>query len=234
MKTHVSLLCALVCALCLLLAAADGASAHRVNIFAWVAGGAIETESAFSSGGPARSSRVSVLDAASGSPLAEGVTDSQGRLRIAITEAMLAAPKGVILRLDAGEGHQASWPVEASELAMSGSQEPMDEVRREFAEDSEEARRTSTAVTPEIGQQGDDDVIITDAELKAVVKAALEEEMSRQLEPMRRELAMLRNPEPGLREIAGGIGWLVGLAGMAAFAMSRRRPARGRNEEEES
>jgi nickel transport protein len=46
--------------------------------------------------------------------------------------------------------------------------------------------------------------------------------MSKALSPIRQSLAERLDPEPSLRDILGGLGWLIGLAGMAAWAQSRR------------
>ncbi len=50
------------------------------------------------------------------------------------------------------------------------------------------------------------------------------QEVSRELRQVKRELARLRAElaEPGIREIMAGIGYILGLFGIAAFVLSRR------------
>jgi nickel transport protein len=49
--------------------------------------------------------------------------------------------------------------------------------------------------------------------------------LSRDLRRIHREIAALRADldEPGMKEVFAGIGYIVGLFGMAAFAAARRR-----------
>ena len=79
-------------ALALLLCA--GANAHRVNIFAWIEGDQVVTESKFSSGSRVQKGAVTVKNAADGSVLATGVTDDAGVWRFDVTDAMRHAPNG--------------------------------------------------------------------------------------------------------------------------------------------
>ena len=53
--------------------------------------------------------------------------------------------------------------------------------------------------------------------MEAVVNAALDAKLA----PIKR--AVLEKSGPGLVEILGGIGWIFGLAGTAAYFRSRRR-----------
>ncbi len=53
-----------------------------------------------------------------------------------------------------------------------------------------------------------------------------EKKTARELRQIKREIAALRQSEsePGLQEIMGGIGYILGLCGVAALVASRRRP----------
>ncbi len=59
---------------------------------------------------------------------------------------------------------------------------------------------------------------LTRAELTEVVEAAVETKIA----PMRRMLLDQEEGGPGLTEILGGIGYLFGLAGLLAYARSRK------------
>ena len=61
-------------------------------------------------------------------------------------------------------------------------------------------------------------VCVGSGEVRNIVNAALDAKLG----PIRRELAEMRVAQPGFREIFGGIGWLVGLAGVALYFKGRR------------
>ena len=56
------------------------------------------------------------------------------------------------------------------------------------------------------------------AEVQSIVNASLDAKLG----PIRKELAEMRVARPGFTEIFGGIGWLVGLAGVALYFKGRR------------
>lgn len=58
----------------------------------------------------------------------------------------------------------------------------------------------------------------TPADVQRIVDAALDAKLA----PLKRDLAAQRNAGPGLTEIIGGIGWLLGLAGMGLYFRGRR------------
>jgi len=63
----------------------------------------------------------------------------------------------------------------------------------------------------------------TPAEAAPGDTAALEQAVARQVAPLRAELQAWRE-EARWRDIAGGLGWIVGLFGIAAWVAARRRP----------
>ena len=244
---------ACVLALCLMLA--DPAQAHRVNIFAFVDGSFIQTECSFSSGTKVQSAPVDVLDAQSGHLLLQGTTDTQGMVRFAITSAMKAAPKGLVLRVRAGEGHQGEWTVEADELAaVTVRQEQARQEQTQQTQDSGQAlqapakaqqapARTQTAPAQQAAGPADsaEQLVLTRAELQTIVREAvqtavedalarnqadlatsLDTALEQKLAPVRRMLSEQTQKGPGLQEIIGGLGWILGLVGLAAWL--KRRP----------
>ena len=54
--------------------------------------------------------------------------------------------------------------------------------------------------------------------MQNIVNTALDAKLG----PIRKELAEMRVARPGFSEIFGGIGWLVGLAGIALYFKGRR------------
>ena len=66
------------------------------------------------------------------------------------------------------------------------------------------------------------------SELVALL-ADQEQQNSREFRQLKRDLAALSQQvaEPGMREIFGGIGYILGLFGVAAYVASRKKDARG-------
>ena len=56
----------------------------------------------------------------------------------------------------------------------------------------------------------------------AAVEAVVEGVVKRELEPVKRMLADMSQPGPSVTEILGGIGYIFGLFGVAAYFKSRK------------
>lgn len=59
---------------------------------------------------------------------------------------------------------------------------------------------------------------MSEAELEAVFSRVLDKKLA----PVYRELALSHDKTPGIPEIVGGMGWLIGLGGITAWARRRR------------
>lgn len=228
-------LAVLLLAAALLLALQTPALAHRVNIFAWTEGPQVAVKCGFSGGNSVRNGEITVFDAADGQILLTGRTDAEGLFRFDIPPK--GREHGLRIRINAGEGHQNEWLMEAAELASAPAAAPA------------APRNAETTATPAAkntgGQVGgplpastgmpaaaktSDSGPVSAVEVQAIVNAALEAQEARfsalldsRLSPVRRQLAEMRTDEPGIREIVGGMGWFVGLAGLALYFRSRRR-----------
>lgn len=201
-------------ALALILALPDVASAHRVNIFAWTEGPQVATESGFSNGNRVRDGHVTVFDAVTGDALLEGRTDEKGLFRFAAPAA--GRTHGLRICIDAGEGHRNEWRMEPEELAGTASPQPSPAAAPEASPAASGEGASEPSPLPGDGRSAAAGP--TPEELYAVMDAALEAKLG----PIRRELAELRTRRPGMAEIVGGIGWLVGLAGTALYFRRRR------------
>ncbi|MFT3959404.1 MAG: cobalamin biosynthesis protein CbiL [Desulfovibrio sp.] len=208
--------------LLLALALPHAAQAHRVNIFAWTEGNQVVAECGFNGGNKVRQGQVIVYDAATGAKLQEGRTDDQGVYRFPVPAEGKA--HGLRIVIKAGEGHQNEWMMDAAELAVI--QTPAAPAKDSEAKDAA-AEKTSpathTAPAAANGATGaaaatSGTVGVSSGELQSIVNAALDTKLG----PIRRELAEMRVSRPGFSEIFGGIGWLVGLAGIALYFKGRR------------
>jgi len=88
------------------------AIAHKVIIFAWVEDGMIYSESSFGSKREAKNCDIIVVDD-KGQVVHTGKTDNQGKYSFKIPE---NTNSDIVLKLYAGQGHQAHWKISANEL----------------------------------------------------------------------------------------------------------------------
>lgn len=190
----------------------EAALAHRVNVFAYVDGGEIQVECRFSRSQKVRNGKLVITDAETGAVLLEAVTDEEGRFRFRPPDAFLNAGHGLNIRLDAGEGHRDDWKISAKELrALSADAGPS--VGAEAGPPSRREAAVGAAAKPATPAAA-----VDAAELEAVIGRVIDEKLA----PIRRALAEQREDGPGLRDVVGGIGWILGLLGLAAYMKYRR------------
>lgn len=195
-------------ALALVLLVQGTALAHRVNVFAFVQGGEIVVESWYSKSKKVRHGNIEVQDAQSGETLLTGMTDEQGLWRFPIPEQARSSGAGLRILLQAGEGHQNEWTVQASEfLDTPRPAESLPTAQPGGA--AAASSRTDEALLP----------ALTRSDVEEVVSAVLDAKLA----PIKRELLEQNQGGPGMREIFGGIGWIFGLVGVAAYFKSRPR-----------
>lgn len=84
--------------------------AHKVNLFAYVEGGTVYTESYFPDGRKVEGGTVEVLDA-SGKKILEGKTDAQGQFNFPLPK-----KEDLTILLDASMGHKNSFVLKKSEM----------------------------------------------------------------------------------------------------------------------
>ena len=94
-----------------ILVVAVAASAHRVNVFAWVEGDKVFVECKYPDGTKVHAGVIRVFDSA-GKELLNGKTNTTGEFSFKI-------PKRDDLKivLEAGMGHRAEWPLSKQDLA---------------------------------------------------------------------------------------------------------------------
>jgi len=205
----------------LALAALPGAAlAHRANIFAYLEGGTIHVEASFSGGKPAMNSPVEVYDAASGALLLTTQTDAEGLGAFAVPQAARDARADLRLVLLAGEGHRGEWIVKAGEyLADQEAAAPAGEAAPQAAAapgaaggEAAPASSATAATATGLAAPGDE----------AALKRIVAEAVSHELAPLRRSLAAMAEPDPTVHDVLAGIGYILGLFGIAAWMHSRK------------
>lgn len=189
----------LVILLAVLLLLPLAAQAHKLSIFAWPEGSEIRGEVKFSGGRKAKNVQIAVQNAADHAVLAETACDENGAFRFALPDQAQHARPDLLIVANGGEGHRGEWLLEAADYAP--------------------ARPVETAAPATSAQAGSaSGAGLNEQQIRRVIA----EEMSKALSPIRQSLAKHLDPEPSLRDILGGLGWLIGLAGLAAWAQSRR------------
>lgn len=193
-------------ALAVTLCLSAASQAHKVNIFAYVDGDTVVTDSGYSRSKRVSGGDVEVYDAASGDLLLSGKTDADGKYSFQIPEKARQQGMDLRLLLKAGVGHQAEWVVKAEEYAVVPA-----------AETSVAETPTIEAMTaaPALGETVTAAAPVMDT---AVVEAI----MRRELAPVKEMLADMSQPGPSVTEILGGIGYIFGLFGVAAYFKSRK------------
>lgn len=196
----------------LLLCLSSTALAHRLNVFAYVEGDIIHVEARFQRAEPARISSVEVRNAVSGRVYLTGETDAEGRFSFAIPAPARRDRAKLDILVRAGEGHQNHWMLAAAEYLPPLPAASAPTRRQPTVQAEVKSTPQPQAVAPACPPPAD---------LTPLVESAVE----RKIAPLRQML--LDSQEPGLREIVGGIGYLVGIAGLLAYV----RAGRGRRDE---
>lgn len=186
------------------------ASAHRVIVFAWAEGDTIFVESKFAGGKKVKSGKIQVLDS-KGVELVADRTNDQG-------EYSFKAPKPMDLKIliVAGQGHQGEWSIGADELSDTPSQTASET----SAEDIMQSDHNHTAALKSKDKNtAVPDMAIEPNELETIIETMLD----KKLKPITRMLAEMRQKGPTARDIFAGIGYILGLVGIAAYVHSRQK-----------
>ncbi|MEW6571670.1 MAG: hypothetical protein AB1390_10970 [Nitrospirota bacterium] len=196
--------------LCILAKTAD---AHKVNIFAYADDGTVHAEGYFADGSKCRDCLVKVLDNKTGVVLLEGNTDDNGQFSFNI-------PRTTALKLilHAGMGHQNEYVLTEEEIrmAMPG------EAKKQTQQDGLNKKSISEL---KLSKKESDRVHNTKS-LKATTRdleETIEKVVDKKLQPIMKILIKLqeKSEKPGLTDIIGGIGYIIGIMGIIAYFKGR-------------
>lgn len=206
-----------------LLAAASPVFAHKLKVFAYAAGDRIEGTAYFAGGGAASGASILIQDA-TGRTLAELAPSKDGSFSYAAK-----APTDHVVIAESGDGHRAEWQVTADELAPAFETGPTAgpsgqtaasrpaPIANESERDADQG--TGTSGTP-----------AAQAHLQSAVDretlAAIELAVARQVRPLREQLERSED-KAQLRDILGGIGYIIGLTGFALWLRCRKSGTTG-------
>ena len=185
---------AAICAVLVMWLPAAAAEAHSVYIFAYPDNSQICTSSYFSARNKVRGGLVR-MSAASGELLAEAQTDEQGQACFPPPE----SGQDLVFTVEAGDGHRAEFKLSASDI--------------ESAKASESGRE-SIGLGEAAGAASD-----------IYAGGLTSDDLRQALSPIMRKLAEMESEQKSrvnLKDIIGGLGWLIGLAGAGLWAAGRK------------
>ncbi len=200
-----------------LLCTVSPALAHRVHLFAYVQQGEIVVDSRFSRAKPVQQGKIEIFAAESGKLLLQGISDAQGACRFTIPPGLLEKPVDLRLVVKAGEGHQSEWILPAAELNPQASRVLAEKATAPPA--AAEAETASPAPAAASTFDASPRIAISAQELEAIINRALDA----RLQPLQAMLAAEQAKGPGLTEIIGGIGWIIGIFALIFVLKNRKK-----------
>lgn len=179
------------------------AQAHKLKVFATAEGDRIEGEAYFAGGARAAGVAVLITDA-EGHELARLTPDAEGRFHYRVERR-----REYRVVADSLDGHVASWTIRPEELSSSlPPADPAQTPPRVLAEPASPAPRTQS---PDLRERA----------LSEMVERAV----ARQVRPLR-EALVAYDDKVRLHDILGGIGYILGIAGLGLWWRSRAGTAR--------
>jgi len=177
----------------LVVMASSNAFAHKVNIFAYVEGDTVYTESYFPDGKKVEDGVVEVYDS-QGNKLLEGRTNREGQFSF-------KPPKKDDLKIVivASMGHKNSYTLSEDEL-------PDIMVGQKLQEPGSKDFEVKEAAKVDLDQ------------IKSIIDSSLDE----RLKPIMRELRKAQQKKVPLTEVIGGIGYIFGIIGVILYFVSKK------------
>ncbi len=180
--------------------------AHKIRVFAWEEGGFIKMEVKFSGGRVAKNATITVASKQSHQELLTGTTDSQGKFSFPIPQTAKENKYDLEIIANSGDGHKNSWLLNAWEyldLPEDMKQDQPDPQPPSLQQDLPQ-------VTPAY--------VMNEERLNQIIESALDKKLA----PIKRSLAIQQDKKPSFQDILGGIGYILGLAGVAAYFKSNQ------------
>ncbi len=176
------------------------AFAHRVIIFGWVEGERVITQSRFSNKRAVKGGDIAIFDKG-GNRILSGKTDTKGEYSFQIPG---KGPLKILLTV--GSAHQAKWTVSEAELALA---------LIKHKHKGDKVPQGPVVVSKENSCQ------------QEVIEAAIEKTLDQKLRPVLKYVVESRNRPVSVRDVFGGIGYIIGLVGLAAYMRFRSEKGPG-------
>jgi nickel transport protein len=194
--------------LCVVFLNGTPALAHKVSIFAWVEGDTVHTQSKFMGGKRPERALVEVFDD-SGNQLLKGETDSQGFFSF-----QTPGPADMQIVLTAGMGHRAVWSLSRADFEETAAPTHNNLQSNTVTQG---VSHTTDSNTDPLHTHPENE--LSPNELTALVESTLD----RKLKPIMDQIIALNEDRISISDILGGIGYILGLVGLAAFMKYHRK-----------
>jgi nickel transport protein len=178
------------------------AFAHRLKLFASVEGATITGYAYFPGGGRAKGQTVQVLDPV-GQRLGEVKTSDEGEFTL---KATVRCDHRLVI--ESPDGHRSTFLVEAADLPES-LPAPASAAKGEPAKEPTVAPEQKVEPPPSAGPP-------------SAIEQAVEKAVSRRIRPLQEQIERLEEKRR-VQDILGGVGYILGLAGIAFYLLARRR-----------
>ena len=177
------------------------ASGHKVNIYAYAEDGKIFAEGYFSDGSKAKNSIIEVFDEKTDEKLLEVKTGKSGKASFDIPK--IASLKLVIT---ASMGHKNDYTINKNEIQQAMGQKVTENIHEEL-----EIKNVD-------GQKDKKDELSAEK-----VEIIVERVVEKKLQPIKTILVQTHEElsRPGLTEVLGGIGYIIGLMGIIMYFKSK-------------
>ena len=193
----------LLMALCLF---SSEALAHKLNLYAYKEGSSFKGEGYYKGGQKAKKAVVKIMSK-DGRMRAQSVTGNDGSFSLPIPK----QPPPYTITMQDSEGHKAVFEI---------GEDQLDRAR------SEASRNAASDDPPHAENSGPVKGPVVDAsrqELEAMVSRLLDQKLA----PIKAQLARqaIEGEKVTVRDVVGGLGWILGLIGIAAWYSSRKSKA---------
>lgn len=190
------------------------AFAHKVNIFAYVEGAKIMTESYFNDGAPCKDSIIQVFDQ-EGKEILKGQTDIKGIFSFDIAS-LPQKDMDLTIVLTASLGHKAKYTLKATEFDAMIPQK-----------DSSDYNTTKTIDV----KKADDNIRHADVkastpleteQVQKVIEESVENAVEKSTKSLKRAFVQMEK-RVRFSDIIGGIGYIFGIMGLILFFKRRNK-----------
>ncbi len=180
--------------------------AHNVVAGAYVEGMSIEGEMGFSNGEAALPGVVVEVFDEAGNKVGETLTKEDG-LFVFVAEKV----QKHVIKANLGAGHVATIEIEADEFSAGDAGNTAAASTAKPTANADAAKVVSAPATGQLATG------VTAQELESIVRKAV----AKQVRPLQKELRSYKD-KVMIRDIAGGLGFIFGLCGVAAWMASRK------------
>lgn len=177
------------------------AHAHKLNVFSWADDKQIYGEAFFNGGRKAKNVPIQIQDAKSDTLLFTTQTDKEGKFQFSPPQQAIQQKLNLRIIGYSGDGHRGEWLLTADEYLMEDN--PLSPAEKSLAEEEVDIQ---------------------------VIREIIRQELVRELAPVKQQLANRRDKTTRTRDIIGGIGWIIGLAGLLAWVQSNKQKKKSAEE----